>query len=286
MPSPTTATAAASDRLPEDLVEVGVYNTASEGFDHGLVVLAEGWPYWLVPVDASYRLFVEPPAVDAVGEQLMRFDRESAHWPPPAVANVAGNFEIMTPLAWAFMVSVVYWAQCSWPGRWEEAGALDTHALFDSGEWWRPGTALFLHADFGHLISNLFSGIFVFTAMLSTIGRGRGWLLLALAALTGNLASAALNYPGPYQSLGASTSIFAALGLLSGRAIRVVRQTRQPTRWQDVFVPLAAGITLLGLFGAGGIEVDVGAHATGFAAGLVWGFVAGLASPDKPVATY
>jgi membrane associated rhomboid family serine protease len=286
MPAPATATDAISDHLPEDLVEVGVYASVSEGFDHGLVALAEGWPFWLVPVDRSYRLFVEPPAVAAVREQLLRFDRESLHWPPPAEAIEAGNFEIMMPLGWALLVLAVYWVQGAWPGRWEESGALDTQALFDGGEWWRPGTALFLHADLGHLVSNLFSGVFVFSALLSTLGRWRGWLLLALASLTGNVASAALSYPGPYRSLGASTAIFAGLGLLSGRAIRVVRQRHPTHRWRDVFVPLAAGITLLGLFGAGGIEVDVGAHATGFAAGLVWGFMAGLAKRSPPARPY
>ena len=102
------------------------------------------------------------------------------------------------------------------------AGALDTQAVFDRGEWWRLGTALFLHADFGHLISNVLSGMFAFAAVLSTIGRRQGWLLLALASATGNLAIAALNYPGPYLSLGASTAIFAALGLLTGRAMHTV----------------------------------------------------------------
>jgi ribosomal protein S18 acetylase RimI-like enzyme len=35
-------------------------------------------------------------------------------------------------------------------------------------------------------------------------------------------------------------------------------------------------VTLLGLYGAGGTHTDVGAHATGFAAGLVFGFAAAL----------
>ena len=169
----------------------------------------------------------------------------------------------------------VYWCQCRWPDRLEDAGALDAQAVFDRGEWWRPLTALFLHADLGHLVSNELCGIFAFSAVLSTIGLLRGWLLLALSSVTGNLAIAALNYPGAYRSLGASTAIFAGLGLLTGRAIRAVGADNRARRWQSVFAPMAAGVTLLGLFGAGGIHVDVGAHATGFAAGLIWGFAAG-----------
>jgi rhomboid protease GluP len=274
MPSSDISETASLDPIPGDLAEAGDYATANDGFDHGLVVLASGRPYWLVPSGSRFRLLVEPSELNAVRGELACFDRESLGWPPPPPPGAAARpVEAATPLLWALAVMAVYWCQARWPGRLEDLGSLDSRALFDRGEWWRPATALFLHADLGHLVSNVLCGTFAFSAALSTIGRRRGWLLLALASVTGNLAIAALNYPGPYRSLGASTAIFAALGLLTGRAIRAVRRSR---RWQAVFAPLAAGITLLGLFGAGGIDVDVGAHATGFAAGLIWGFTAGL----------
>lgn len=38
-----------------------------------------------------------------------------------------------------------------------------------------------------------------------------------------------------------------------------------------MLVPLAAGIAVLGLFGAGDVHIDVVAHTTGFAAGLFLG---------------
>jgi membrane associated rhomboid family serine protease len=277
MPSPDLSSDETSGRVPGDLAEAGVYATAAAGFDHGLVVLAMGQPFWLVPSEAGYRLLVEPAALAAVGGQLTCFDRESLGWPPrgAAEARPARRLELFTPLLWALVVLAVFWGQGVWPGRWEEAGALDAQAVFDRGEWWRLGTALFLHADVGHLVSNLLSGIFVFATVVSTIGRRRGWLLLAFASIAGNLAVAALNYPGPYRSLGASTAIFAGLGLLTGRAIRVLRRPGRPHPWRAMFAPLAAGITLLALFGAGGLQTDVGAHLTGFAAGLVLGFAAG-----------
>lgn len=272
-----------SERVPEALAEAGIYPTAAEGFDHGLVVLAMGQSYWLAASDAGYRLLVEPRVLAAVREQLACFDRESVGWPPRPAAEVspARRIELLTPLLWAFAVWVVFGCQQEWPGVLEEAGALHARAVFDQGEWWRLGTALFLHADVGHLISNVVSGSFVFAAVLSTIGRRRGWLLLVLASLAGNLAITALNYPGPYRSLGASTAIFAGLGLLTGRAVRVLRWTHRPRRWRPVFGPLAAGTTLLGLLGAGGLHTDVGAHLAGFAAGLILGF----ATVPRPAAT-
>jgi len=266
-----------SERVPDELVEAGVYPTAAEGFDHGLVVLAMGWSYWLVPAETGYRLLVEPPALGAVREQLACFDRESIGWPPRPPREVAarGQLELLTPLLWAAAVLVVFGFQQEWPGVLEQAGVLDARAVFDRGEIWRLGTALFLHANVEHLVSNGISGLLAFSAAISTLGRRRGWGLLALAALTGNLATAALNYPFPYRSLGASTAIFAALGLLTGRAARVLQQRHRPRRWRPVLVPLAAGLTLLGLFGAGGPNTDVEAHLAGFAAGLTLGFAAG-----------
>jgi membrane associated rhomboid family serine protease len=263
-----------SERVPEELAEVGIYASAAEGFEHGLVVLAMGQSYWLVPSDAGYRLLVEPRMSAAMREQLACFDRESVGWPPRPAAEIAParRFELLTPLLWAFAVWVVFGCQQEWPGVLEAAGALDARAVFDQGEWWRLGTALFLHADVGHLISNVVSGTLVFAAVIATIGRRRGWLLLALAAVAGNLAIGALNYPGPYRSLGASTAIFGGLGLLTGRAVRVLRWTHRPRGWRPVFGPLAAGTTLLALFGAGGLHTDVGAHLAGFAAGLILGF--------------
>jgi rhomboid protease GluP len=264
-----------NEGTPVDLVEAGFYATTKEGFDHGLVVLTFGYPFWLMPAGDGFRLLVEPHALTAVREQLACFDRESVNWPPRLIVDnsPARKTELLTPLLWCLAELAAFWAQGEWRDL-TDAGVLDSQAIFDRGEWWRPVTALFLHADIGHLFSNALSGMFVFSAVLTAIGRRLGWLLLALASVAGNLAVAALNYPGPYRSLGASTAIFAALGLLTGRAIRVVLRANHPHRWRTLFVPLAAGLTVLALYGAGGQQVDVIAHVTGFAAGIIFGFLA------------
>ena len=277
MPAPDAPVDATSGRFPDDLAEAGCYATAEQGFDHGLVVLAIGEAFCLVPSAAGFRLLVEPAALAAAREQLECFERESVGWPPRPVVEEPGperKFGWFTPLLWALAVMAVFWCQRRWPGRLEAAGVLDAQAVFDRGDWWRPVTALFLHADLGHLVSNLMSGYFALGAMVSTLGRRRGWLLVALASVAGNLAVAALNYPGPYRSLGASTTIFASLGLLTGRAVGVLHQPGRAHPWRAVVAPLAAGVALLGLFGAGGLQTDVGAHLCGFAAGLALGFAA------------
>lgn len=262
---------------PDDLVEAGVYADSNTGFDHGLVVLAIGEAFWLEPVGDHYRLLVEAKALVRVKEQLACFDRESIHWPPPRLPEEPGRreLELFTPLLWCAAVLASFWAQGQWRS-WTEFGLLDASAVFQRGEIWRLATALFLHGDVGHLVSNAISGIFIFAAVLTTIGRGRGWALLSLSAIMGNLAAAAVHHSDEYRSLGASTAIFAAVGLLTGRALRVVLRVNHPHRWRTLFGPLAAGLTVLALYGAGGQQVDVMAHVTGFAAGLVLGFVAGV----------
>jgi rhomboid protease GluP len=276
-----------NDRPPgsPDLEVVGVYDEAAPGFERGLVVLSMGLSYWLLPMAGGFQLLVERPFAGRARQEITCFDRESAGWPPrPAIPRSSGKRSAtLTPLLWALAVLAVFNLQNGIGPLAEGRMAMDSQAVFQRGEWWRPFTALFLHADVGHLTANLIFGFFVFTAVLSTLGVARGWLLLAIAAIAANLAVAAATYPAPYQSLGASTAIFAGFGLLTGRAIRVVRRTHWPRRWYPVLIPLASGIALLGLLGAGGGNTDVAAHLAGFAAGGLLGLTLPGKLPDRPV---
>jgi membrane associated rhomboid family serine protease len=71
--------------------------------------------------------------------------------------------------------------------------------------------------------------------------------------------------------VGASTAVFAALGLLSGMAWRQ-RLTLRERLWYR-WAPLIAGICLLTLLGAGNAHVDVLGHALGFLFGLAVGWI-------------
>lgn len=256
-------------------MEVGAYPSVSEGIQHSLAILAVGRSCWLVPGESGERLLVEPADAELARTQLAWLDRESAGWPPRAPeleAAAPPQAGLLSPLVWAIVVLAAYSAQGYAPG-WREAGALDAQALFGRGEWWRPLTALFLHGDVAHVVANTLCGIFVFRAVIVTFGRPLWtWFWLALAAVAANLAAAAIHYGSSYRSVGASTAVFAGLGLLTGRA---VRRSGLPHRGRAVAKPLAAGLTLLGLFGAGGMQTDVVAHLTGFTAGMVLGFSVG-----------
>ena len=270
--------------LESNLVVAGVYRSEREAAEHGLVVLALGYSYWLVAGSDGVQLLIQPAAVDVARAHLAAYDRESIGWPPPPITDpwLPASVDFFIPLLWAATVLVIF----NFTARslaWIEHGALRADAVFSGGEWWRAVTALFLHADAAHVTSNAASGLLVFSAVLSTLGRARGWLLLLISAAVGNLAVAAASYPRPYSSIGASTAIFAGVGLLSGRSVRIAWRSIHPHRWRAMFAPFAAGVIVLALYGAGGQRVDVGAHLTGFLAGFVLGFLAGVrrARTDK-----
>lgn len=275
MTEPESSTPPASDPFPDGSVEAGVYATYEEGFEHSIVILAMGETCWLVSTDRGHHLFVESSAIDAARRQLAFFDRERIGWPPRPFIDDTPRIQRVpaSPLVWVLGVCVVYWAQGEYPGL-TEVGLLDARRVFGHGEWWRTWTALWLHADVGHLVSNAASGWMVFSAVVTTFGQRAGWALIAGAAIAGNLATVALHVGVDYRSFGASTAVFAALGLLVGRAVRVMNRSGHPHRWRTLLIPLVAGLIVLGLYGVGGVQVDVLAHALGFGAGLMFGFAA------------
>lgn len=258
-------------------MEVGRFRTEQEGVDRCLAVLALGEACWLVPMAGGCRLLVAPAAVARVQHELALYERERVNWPPVYAPDAAAKsrLDLVTPMGWAFLVLLAYRGQVTWPW-FTAAGDLDVRAVWGQGEFWRAFTALFLHGDSSHLVSNLFAGVFVFATATSIFGRGRGWLLILLAGVMGNLADAAAHYPNDFRSLGASTAIFGGVGLLTGRALAIALRPHQPHRWRTFFLPLATGLTVLGLYGAGGPQVDVLAHVTGFISGLALGSVAAL----------
>lgn len=262
---------------PCGLARAGDYAMYAEAFERSVVVLATGHECWIVPEGDRHTLLVTPEALPSIAQQLGRYERESEHWPPQPLADPAAHRvpDILTPLLWAIVVLTIFRMQRGHPA-WVSMGNLDPTAMFGRGEWWRAATALFLHGDAAHVIANVLGGLLAFPAVLSALGTWRGWLAIAVAAGLGNLAVAALNATVDYRSLGASTAIFAAIGVLTGRAVRrVLAHRAQPHRWRAIFVPAAAGCTVLALYGAGVGNVDVPAHACGFLAGTAIGLLGG-----------
>lgn len=152
---------------------------------------------------------------------------------------------------------------------WLQAGMLQAEKVC-AGEWWRLVTALTLHGDLVHLLGNmLIGGIFVLL-VCRQFGSGLAWSLLLVSGAFGNLLNACLQ-PASHTSVGASTAVFGAVGILAGSSVAEYRH-KDRRRWG---LPLAAALALAALLGTEGAHTDIGAHLFGLLAGLLLGIGAG-----------
>lgn len=153
-----------------------------------------------------------------------------------------------------------------------DTGELDA-ARVQSGQWWRAWTALTLHLSGPHLAANLGAGLWFGYLAGRQLGVGVAWLLIVAGGGTANLLEALLGPPW-HQSVGASTAVFTALGLMSAYTWR--EGLRPAQSWVQRWGPLVAGVILLGWLGTAGKHTDVMAHLLGFGIGVVLGAAAAL----------
>jgi len=108
---------------------------------------------------------------------------------------------------------------------------------------------------------------------------GVGWLMVLFSGMAGNLLNAYM-YESAHVSIGASTAVFGAIGILTG--YQGVKYKRTPEKMKTVWVPLACGLALLGLLGSGEGDVDIMAHLFGFFCGTLIGGIYGLYIKNQP----
>ena len=240
-------------------------------FEYALVLEAQEIPYERVASDGEWLLVVAPPLAQAAAEELTRYAAERAvrrEVPAPFVP-FAGS--AMGAAVYAFvLILVAYCAGIELFGiDWLSAGALESKAGA-AGEWWRAVTALTLHLDQEHLLGNLLFGIGIGVLAGRMFGPGCAWLGILLSGATANLVDMLVS-PSGHRAVGASTAVFAALGLLAGFGWGERRKLRDRRfyRW----APLFSGVCLLALLGAGTEHVDVLGHLLGFTSGTAVGWI-------------
>lgn len=273
MPSTPSAQAEIPEGLPPDQVPVAAFRRRRTAEDHALVILSMNLPYWLYPHAGRFYLCVEASHAEAVSEQLEKFRAERRRWPSSSLF-----LPDMAPTnPWAIGVYVVllcafFYGQQRVPGLSSE-GMMNTLKLFNQGQWWRPVTALTLHADIGHLAGNLLSGVCFGMLLSNRFGYGLCWLLLLVSGILGNWITAWSYLPSQHLSYGASTALFGGLGILVGSAMIEAFKTSRRGAWKHSLLPLAGGITVLALTGIGSENTDVLGHVFGFVSGLGLGLV-------------
>ncbi len=144
------------------------------------------------------------------------------------------------------------------------------------GEYGRSITALMLHADLSHLAGNVLGLMLLGSVICSLMGPGRGLFLILFSGAAGNLLNAFM-YRRVHLSIGASTAVMGAVGILAAWQIREkIQIILKPSHGIDIkpsaLYPLGAGAALVGMF-SGGENTDVSAHVFGFLAGLGGGIL-------------
>ncbi|MEW6755851.1 MAG: rhomboid family intramembrane serine protease [Candidatus Latescibacterota bacterium] len=253
--------------------------------EYALVLAALDIDHRLAREGNGYGLWVPPTQASRARSELETYQAEMRDWPPPEVElpAVSGDLPHALP-CWLVLVMVDAMARHRLLGLdWFRAGR--AHAgLIVRGEWWRACTALTLHADGPHLVNNLVFGTLFGLLLSHQVGPGLAWLAIVGAGALGNMANAWLQQ-AEHTSIGASTGVFGAVGLLV--ALQWRRYGRLDWRRLRRWAPLVIGAVLLGYLGTGGERTDVLAHLTGAAAGLLLGALLSLRpGPQRPSAPW
>jgi membrane associated rhomboid family serine protease len=249
----------------EHWVTVATRLTEARVNELALVLTARGVPYQRQLGLGGWELWVPLASVPAAATELTLYRHENARQigsrPIEEVgAGRAGVIWYVATLLAVFFALHTDLFQRDWLG----AGRLEAGALL-GGEWWRAVTALTLHIELAHLGGNLAFGAFFGYFIGRYLGHGVGWLAVVLAASGANVLNAWAQSPA-HRSIGASTAVFAALGLLAAYTWR--RGFLRDTPWRARIGPIVAGLGLLAFTGTSGANTDLGAHLFGFLAGI------------------
>jgi len=236
----------------------------SQEINHGLSAGPDGYFVTVVERDVER-------SVDA----LRAYEDENKDFRPTPRVSERLPFErsIAVPL---FVTAISLFFLVTGPvmlrSGWFAAGTADAWRIFH-GEPWRAVTALTLHADMAHVLGNALAGAVFLNFLFRRLGAGRGLFLTVVAGTLANLANAGLHLwmRQPHRSIGASTAVFAAVGLLAATQL-MINHRAGVRRWTDRVGPIVGGVALLGVLGSSA-QSDLWAHFLGLAVGAVLGVI-------------
>jgi membrane associated rhomboid family serine protease len=244
-----------------------------------LVLVAEGISSTVDREGDGFALRVPAREEERAAEILDAYALESRRPElPPAEPTPSGPLHAGLVAAVALLAFFLVTGPWSEESIWFERGSADSRRIL-LGELWRCVTALTLHADLAHALANAIAGAIFVTAVCRSFGQGLGSTLVLAAGAGGNLVNA-LARGDPHVSVGASTAVFGAVGVLGGAGL--VRRRRLGARGRRSWAPIAAALALLAMLGTAGERVDLGAHLFGLLVGGVLGGIVSLALARPP----
>jgi len=215
------------------------------------VLGAAGVNYDLIKGEGQWRIIVDGTNRVLALHQIAKYEQECRYWPPKFDLDYIGTDRVNIPSFYAaifllcfFLVTGPYNENVIWFQR----GEGDTEKML-AGEFWRAVTALTLHSDFSHVFGNALFCIFLCGAVCQLLGNGAGWLLIVLSGAAANAINSLIHQP-PYRYVGASTAIFAALGILGAlQSFRLYRDSNLYT--YRLYLPLLSVFAILSVTGTG-----------------------------------
>lgn len=242
-----------------------------------MVLAASGIPYRLARTESGWALVVADSDGEEATAALAAYDEENrseAGVAAPAVgrASIGVGIAVAALLLGFFALTGPRAAGVAW---FERGGGVAARIL--RGEIWRTVTALTLHADLAHVLGNAVACIVLVPPVIEALGTGTGLWVLLLSGAAGNALTAAVR-GAPFHSIGASTMVFGAIGVLAARAFAV--RWRGRTTQRRPWVVIAASLLLLLMLGTAK-GADVLGHLFGLLAGAIFGPLADLARPRR-----
>jgi rhomboid protease GluP len=255
----------------------------AEIMDYSLVLASQGIRHWMEFDGDEWRITTDEREA-RLGQDILELYRNENRGfadPPPEKRDLdlllSPLLFLAVPVACYFLVELSPWA--NW---WHSRGSADA-ALILQGQWWRCVTAATLHADEGHFLSNLVSGYFILNLLLHRMGVGTAMILATVGAAAANAITAFASAPN-HVSIGFSSVVFCALGLLAGVETLNLPRRGAKSAWAGIaglrrLTPLISAFFVAVLVGLGE-NADVKAHFYGFG----FGAALGLATHFSPKA--
>ena len=239
--------------------------------DRALVLAAVQIPHQVIQDQAGYALIVPAEVSANAVRELELYDDENPPLAPKPRRTVPYQDPLPGIFGYVLVVGIVAWlaGSTALSENWLQAGRVDGE-LIRNGEWWRLFTALTLHSGVSHLAGNLVFGTVFGLFAGRLVGSGVGWFSIIVCAAFGNFLNTML-LESTHRSIGASTAVFAALGLVAGFVWRAKLMSQE--RWSYRLGPIVGGLALLMYTGTGDANTDVGAHLMGFVSGFAGGMI-------------
>lgn len=143
-----------------------------------------------------------------------------------------------------------------------------------TGQWWRLGTAVFLHGGIMHVAFNMLALMQIGPAIEDIFGRGRMMFLFVATGILANVPSLLMGRDVP--SIGASGAIMGLIGVAAGWGHRDGTTIGRSVR--DQMLKWLLYTTIFGLM----VNADHAAHISGFLAGAALGLVSMPAAKGRP----